>query len=158
MLMRLAACFHRFSGLKYLEGILRSSKPRRCNCGDADGSQTEVLRTSPRGRVTILSYFAACPGSIPKELGALGKLETMFVNDNALEGEDFKESQVLPASFFGYTVVCAISTPSHVMFSGYGELSGSYERAESAVNDGSDEAMSQRFKHIAACLRRHYPC
>lgn len=37
--------------------------------------------------------LCGCAGSIPLELGALSKLETMFVSDNALEGEDVKDQQ-----------------------------------------------------------------
>ncbi len=43
-----------------------------------------------------------CTGSIPKELGALSKLDTLLINDNPLEGEDVKESNIesfsLPAN------------------------------------------------------------
>lgn len=42
--------------------------------------------------------YVDCTGSIPKELGALSKLDTFLVNDNPLEGEDVKESHIVSFS------------------------------------------------------------
>lgn len=55
----------------------------------------------------IPSYLVVCPGSIPKELGALGKLETLFVNDNLLKGEDIDELRYTCAVFI-FKAMCAI--------------------------------------------------